>query len=641
MELEELLLLAQQLVNSRAKHEWYDRVVKWAETYKALMTGEEMQKLLLRYVRREDLDMFEQRVALTIAITPAVCAMLMKAFNKVSRNDKIKAKVELNNAAKEKIIKEMADSFYGRKNSQSKGLDYWLKTRFPQLCFSDPNAWVVVEWDAPESLAVPIKPRPFEVRAYEAWNYEVENEDIKWLWVANDIMFKSFVAKSNNNYSAKENETKFIEMWGKKFTMYGEGYTITFTQVDKKFLAATNYELLPGEILWEDEKNKVWFLVRSFETKLSYVPAIRVGYVKDVFTDGATFVNGWHEAMPYLLKSVKTVSELDLTMTLHAFPQKLQYVQKCPGRGKKPCISGYDKEGVKCAGCGGEGYKVHTTTQDVFMMPLPDSSKAEDGFFDLSKMIEYKAPPVDLVKFQAEYVDSLKKDAYAAVFSSTSQTKTAGPSVAGGSPVSATEHLGNTNSVNDAVAPFAEKNSEVWIEFMNVCVNLAGVGSEDVELMHKFPADFKFKSMDELLIDLAAANASGAPSFLIDAINRDIAEMIYDGDEIELAKFYVKRNFYPFNGQTPDEIAMFMSSQFVSERTKILYANFEAIFTDIDLETPEFWLMQDITKQWEIVEKAIDEYQAEITATNTPDLRLGIPGKAPVDPKEVDPTKVK
>ena len=42
------------------------------------------------------------------------------------------------------------------------GFETWLKTRFVELSFGDPNGFIVIEWDA-VGVNETIKPRPFEV----------------------------------------------------------------------------------------------------------------------------------------------------------------------------------------------------------------------------------------------------------------------------------------------------------------------------------------------------------------------------------------------------------------------------------------------------------------------------------------------
>lgn len=652
MQLADAQELSQTMIVTRCQNQHYDRVCHLADQYKALKTGENAKILLKPFTRREDDAAFAQRLLLTILITPAVTSALEKPFNKVSWNKKVKKDFDFKTPLRNATVDKMRESFYGRKKSKNKGLDYWLKTRYPALQFVDPNSWLVIEWDAPESQADVIKPRPFEVASCNAWDWEVENEDTKWLWVHQDINFNKLTKTAGIRKVQRIAEGFYKTNVGNKWTLYDEDYTLVYTQTDPEYLQSIGYVKAENETYWQDPISKDTFSVKVFIPNLSFAPAFRVGYAKDPETNGQTLVNGWHAAMPYLMKSVKTVSEMDLTMALHAFPQKMQYVQKCPGVAKKTCDAGKFPDGQTCSGCKGTGVKIHSSAQDALFFPFPDAGTTNAELLDLEKLLVYKAPPVDLLNFQNTYITGLKNDCQAAVFGQTQLTKVLGPKTQGVAPVTATEANDNIQGVYDALNPFTEKVADTWIEIINIFGLLAGTPqTEDVDITCVFPANPNIKSLSELLTDLQLAFASGAPAFLVDQINNEIAELLYEGDEIAERMYWTKHQFFPFNGQTPDEIALNIASTFVSKFTKVLYSNFESIFADIAMENVDFWFMT-LDKQWPIVEAMVNEYIDEIETDMIPALSIGAqpefsdngagdngsPGEpVPGDPDYVDP----
>lgn len=653
MILQDAIDLAQEMIQTRCQNPNYERVCKLHQQYKALITGENAELLLKQFVRREDEDSFKQRLDLTVMITPAVCAALMKPFNKVSWNKKVKKNYDFGTDARNNTVKQMRDCFYGRKKSKNKGLDYWLKTRFPILQFVDPNAWVVIEWDGPESQADVIKPRPFEVTSEMAWHWSVVNEETKWLWVHEDIVFNQLVKIKGQLKADRIMQGVYDASAGDKFTLYDEDNTLVYTQVDPEYLKSINYTMASNEQIWKDPVTKKVFSLKTFTPKLELTPAFRTGYVKDPETDGQTMVNGFHEAMPYLLKSVKTVSEMDLTMSLHAFPQKMQYVQKCPGStaadygnggiggspGKRrSCNNGYTNTGEICPACKGSGFKVHTSAQDALFFPFPAEGTLNTELLDLEKLLVYKAPPTALLQFQKDYIESLKNECTYAVFTQTQLTKTTGNV---STPVTATEMNNNMQGVYDALHPFTEKVSDTWIEIICIFGLLAGTpADEEIDVSCIFPPNPQMKSIDELLLNLQVAFAAQAPSFLIDQINTDIAEILYEGDDVAQRMYETKHTFYPFNGQSAAEIALNMASTYVSKFTKVLYANFEAIFSDIDLENVDFWFMS-YEEQWKLVEEMVVSYMTEIDTAAMPDLKITTPpaypdASIPADPANPD-----
>lgn len=622
MTLEQLLLLAKSLAATKIKHGWYARVVELAKKYKILITGEDTGTLLSRFIKRETEEMFEQRVRITQSITPSICGSIEKPFNKVGRNNNIVKKVDLKNPTKTKNVATMMSVFYGDQKSNNKGLDYYLQTRFKSLTFSDPNAWVVVEWDTPENRATVIKPRPFEVSAANAWHFKIINDVCKWLWVNEDIKYRL-------NKKVKD---VYQEADGNKFTMYGEDDTIVLQRVNVDYYNEHKEEFGAPKEVWTDEKTRETYLIFTYKPKVKQVPAVRVGYVPDEWTDGATCVNAFHTAMPYLMKTIKAVSELDLTISLHTFPQKLQYVHKCAGVGertkKKKCDYGILPDGTTCSACKGTGYKMHTTAQDAILLPMPEDG---EDLIDLEKLMTYKSPPIDLVKFQDEYVDKLKLNAHSAVFNTTALIRT--PQIS----KTATEIDNNLQGVYDTLEPYTDKVSEVWKYFVRVFALLAAanIDAEGIQIIYRFPSDFKLKTKDMLLVDLMKANESGAPSYYRDSINNDLAEVMYEDDGLAMRKYKTRHAFFPFNGKTPDEIAVLLSSPYVSEFQKVLYANFEAIFSEIDMEQPEFWMIPRLEEQWEILKAKVEEYRAEIQAGREQlKINFGNPAKEEVKVEE-------
>lgn len=600
MKLEAAQQLIKELIATGATHRDYKTVTDLATKLKILITGKGMVGLLKRYSSRETVEQFAQRVALTTAITPAVANSVKNPFNKVGRNDRIKKSITLNNnRGKEKQVEEMLAAFYGSKAEKNTGLDYWLKTRFLNLSFSDPNAWVAIEWKAPESAAEVVFPTPFEITAREAVNFKIVNGVTKWLLAKQEIVF---IEKKGDILTEKD---------GLKYTLYDQDFTIVHTQVDAEYVK--QFDLLPGQEYLTTEDNKTW-LTEWFEPKVGFVPAFRVGYLTDESTNDRTFVNPFNAGMCFFDKSIKANSEFDLSMTLHAFPQKLQYVNKCNGVSKaKRCDNGYDAAGQVCAKCEGTGFAIHKSAQDAIYLKMPDLEEGKQ-VPNLDSMLVYKHPPIELLTFQNNYIQQISTDVHQAVFNSTALVrKTTATSNSNEPTKTATEIDTNMQGYYDAIEPYTEKQSSVYRIVALIACIIAGADPKEVEIEHTFPADPKLKNSDILLSELKAANESGAPSFLKDAINNDLADINFSGDKWGKLKYDVKKRFSPFRGKSEEQINMLLISNYVSLRDKVLYANFESIFQQLELENGSaFYVTQNIKKQSELLEAKISEFILKI-----------------------------
>ena len=600
MDFTEKLTKFKKKKSSNKKHADYTRTVDLAKEYKAHVSGVGIDEYLKRFAKREDEEMFEQRKRLTNSISQSVASSLQKPFYKVARNKNVKKKFTLKgDKTREEIVQKMISGFYGTNELNTKGLDFWLKNRFIELTFTDPNAFVVIEWEAkPEN--VPLEPYPYEVNSIDAYDYIYKHG------VLNELFTRQSETIIYLDKDGAEKE-KVVDA----FTLYEIGSSLKVVEYCPKYFEAK------GIVIDETRQvtfveNEIHFIATYNETNLDFIPAFRVGYIRDTATDGRTFVNPFESAMPYFRKALKAVSELDLSITLHTFPQKLQYVTKCKGKGTKKCNNGMvSGTQTVCSECKGSGLQIHTSGQDAIYFPLPDTP---DEMFDLDKILVYKQPPIDLIKFQNEYVRNLKKDAHLSVYNSN-MFLAEDPQFA----KTATEVNTNTQGIFDTLFPYTEKFSEVWKTAVKVFVRLSGFLT-DFELIHIFPTDLEIKTVAVLMAELKLSNESEAPSYFRDAILEEIANQVYEGDELGREKHFTRHKFFPFSGKTETEIQFLMASPYVSNFTKVLYANFEAIFTDIEKAVPNFYKL-NYNLQWEKLNEFVKPYLEEINSQNEP-LRI-------------------
>lgn len=568
-----------KFIKEDVKHKHYNHVVDLAKDYKILITGKGMKDKLKRFNPRESEIMFKQREALTIAITPAIIHSLMKAFYKVPRTTPLSAKVEIKKDAEgdsDKAVKEITDrmrTFYGT-DSTADGLDYFLQNRLMELSFMDPNSFIVTEWDAFDETKTKATPRPFEVPAADAYNFSFVNNTLEWLHVATKIkMIKPETAKPGS-------EPKYED--GIKHTLYMEDTALVYEQT---LYSKTN---LPTDFNGDIKQiNSKFYLVRELQTKTQKVPAFRVGYLRDIETNGETMVAPFHPAMCFLEKCIKQVSEYDLSHCLHTFPQKIVRLTKvCPGSDGESCKNGKTTTGAICSTCKGTGKAVHTSAQDIIEVELPESIK-DDGLLPLTELVHYVPLPIELLKFQKECVDEFTPLCHQAVFNTTALIKKGNNSTtatAGDPAKTAFEVDNDMDSVDDTLSPFADKYSAIWMSIVEMIAILTE-NEKKVRWIHRMPSKFRLKTRDRLYQEYKLASESAMPSFVIDSITDELAETLYQDDAEELLQYRVKKKFFPFKGKTKDEILLLSTSSEVLKETKVLYNYFDQIFEELEMES--------------------------------------------------------
>lgn len=557
-------------IKNKLTHRDYPRVCALALEYTAYVTGEDNEFLHKQFSPREDTAQFKQKLELSSAVTSAMANGIMNPMYKIGRSradSKITWKKTDKSEDNKSELLDVANKFYGDESVES-----YLTNRMVEIDSTDPNSFIVTEasgsFDPSKPLSATnkkLEAYPFEVNSHEAVNYKFVNNELQFLIVKNDY-----------NGPVKDGKQLVFS----NYTIYLENESVVARQIHKDDLQSfvTENPSLVYDVFYTDEaRDKAdVFIITISEHKAGRIPARRVGTKKDLKTRGRTCVPLMHPAHPYFKKSIKVVSEFDLSTCLHLFPQKIQYSDLCPGdmENQQTCREGKTAEGGTCSLCKGTGYKIHTTGSDVILVKMPKDTK---DMVSLENYITYKGPDLELIKFQMELgLFKLPELALKAVYNSELFST---DSVA----TTATEKNIDLDSVYDTLKPFADNWSAMWKHIMNVIASYRDL-SEGITIQHQYPKDFKMKSLTMLLEDLSKASTSGAPSYIKNEINKDITQKLYIDSPSELLKIDIKNKFFPFNGKTESEISNIITNDLCTKYNKILYANFDNIFDELEVE---------------------------------------------------------
>lgn len=545
-----------------ARHPYYKRVTGLADKYLKLMTGEQIEPLLHQFNPNEDDDMFEQRVRLTKTIVGAVSGKIKGPFEKVARSNNVTKKFMFSGEETEGRITVLEDALSRYWGDET--LDDYMEQRMLDLSFSDPNSFIVTEMITRDDE---IHVFPFEVSSHEAVNYHYTNNSLDYLIV-----------------------------WDgdRKYTMYTLAFTVVIIEKKDNEDKEQKDITVPGEIVTnvsdasekpEDTKMEIGskeFEVRIMDNECNEIPAIRVGYKRDEMTDGNTFVSPMQKAVPRLEKIIKSDSELDLVVSLHAFPQKLQYAQRCQGdiKNNKICDHGHVRgtDGEKCQICKGTGFIFHTSAQSALTYELPtqDELNAGANVPDLDKLIAYKHPDISIIEFENKYTREQEDAAVKDVFLSQNFERSNGTATA-------TEIEYDMDSVYDTLYPFARKFSAVYKK--QVRISACYVGLDDgLTVIHQFPKDFKLKTISQLLAERKAAEDANVPEFFKNQLDNDIAEKLLFDNPAALQKFKAKQQHLPWIGKSAQQINDIIAANRSSKESTTLWVEFENIMRELEDE---------------------------------------------------------
>lgn len=651
--------ILQDVIRKKKEHKHYHHVVEYAARMRRIITGVGLDQELKQFVMREDDELFRQRVALTQLVTPSICNTLITPAKKIPRVKAIIDDININAKqprtrsagtsiaatdteakAIEKIRKGMA-AYYG-----GEGVDRFMEDRVLPLMYLDPNAWILTTFDDFDNRYEVAKPYPTIITSEDAIDFEIANNETQWLVIRKKINYsttKEVQRAANAMGSGTEPERVVTTQEGFLYQIYLDNDVIEYVQVDQDLHKGNDgsFAELPDffsmkregirQSLYKFDANHV-FLVNYYEPKAGVVQAKRVGAILDEATDGATCVSPIQPAMPYLMKSIKAVSELDITIPLHVFLQKIAYQPACRGVNNIiSCNQGKTPQGDTCTVCNGTGWQIHKSAQDAIYLQLPDNP--EDAF-ELNKIISYVDLPIHIVEFLDKFCDKLEEKCIRSVFSTDNYIK------ATFSPT-ATANINNQQSIYDALYP--QKTAYEYIR-MHITKCIAGLMDvKNAIILFQFPRDFKFRSSTDLLGDLKTASESGAPTYVKQEIIRDIVDVYFIDRPDDKKRLEVKQRFSPFDGKSEAEIAVILNNPFMPLHDKILWSSSARIFTEAERMHPResdawFFDMED-NKQVEIVDSIIEDIIAELKAEETVAISFtagGIPDGVTPQGEEID-----
>jgi len=545
-----------RIITDNVTHRDYKHVCDLAEKYYKMVSGDGISDLLEQIITRESQAEFDQRKRLTNSIIPPTLASTKLSFQKAVRKKpkvrKIDWETEGDYEKRQAELELKITEYWG-----DASLEKFFEYAYVDYNYLDPNAFLITEFDEFDSNKEKAKPYPFIATSQQAIMFEFKNNILQYLVVKLPI---TLVDDNGKEYK------------GSKYTIYLGTDTIVFTEVRDKPMFYTLDNDFPEGI----EIGGKYYTVGYFIPKGDKIPARRFGFKHDSQTQGRTFVSVFHDVIPYLNKTLKIDSELDLSTAMTAFPQRFRYVNPCPN---PECKGGTCLDGTTCSVCKGTGREpVHASTMDIQTLELP---RDPQEMFDLEKLLVYKSPPIELLDFQERYIQGLRASVYLMMFNKELMTRNELTNTA-------TEVKITEDNMNDTLKPFASGLSTLWEFVVTDIATFTDLG-KGLIVEHQYPDDFKFKTQSDMMDELKRAKDAGASTSTIAAIEDDINEMLYADRPEELKIIRIKNSYNPFRGYSEENVRLLISQSLTTHYNAVLWANLESIFNDLEQES-EVWI---------------------------------------------------
>lgn len=588
-------------------HSKYNQWAEDAKFWRGIVSGKGLEALIVSYKLRESEEQKDQRVRLTEPPTPEAANRTLAHFNRLQSTDKRSAKITYKKEGEAKaVLTERLNKFSGGRSLE----DFLFETFTPQVA-TDPHSFLLVLFDGPKDdrgtfIEKPF-PRPEIIPTEQIWNLKAENGVHEWLLrrvnhtgkVKGEMMLPATGQISNKEVTWAE------------YTLYFAGYTQTFTEITEANPVDgldANQELI--EVTNKDKKVVQWLLT-TFQTQQTRPPFIQYGYERDP-VDRDSFLSVMHPAKSEFKNLINRASEYALTLALHTFLQKYQYVDECkftaPGQGK--CSHGrMSATNEQCPKCKGSGRDIVATVQDVVTIKYP-----EDGerLMPLNNLIYYPTLPFEIVnhlKLEVdEKPDKIERAMWGILLGEKAEVAK-----------TATEVAKKYDSVYNVLARAAQHWAEMYEHSVKLVAEYAEI-ADGLEVEYTFPADYEMETLDELLLALKNARDAGAGAAVEDYIRGRILKKQSKDNPSMVAWEEAQNNHRPFRTKSETDRAMVLSELPETDYSRILWTFFDEIFAEIRFEDPTFParpFMGGTGSQKEIVKNKVAEFQGRLQVVDT------------------------
>lgn len=556
-----------QVAAGKRTHPHYARTVERAKYYRALSTGAGIEEYMRPFYLRTDADLFAVLCRVTRQITPSVVSnfrdLLETAYRSFYRRELSYGEEEANERRTVEF-EAMLKAYSG-----GKGVDVYLQERLLELQAIDPNAWIVQEWKDFDNVRQFARPYPFEAPSNHAIDFDYEVGELQYLTVQTWL---------DNPEGAKPLQ---------RLTVYQKGGASVLTQLPISGRGLDLSESKEVAILASGSevniKGSMWVYM-EYPNGLEKIMAHRVGYRRDLQTNGETFVWPWEAAEPSLDQSLKIVSELQLTAAHVAFPITVRVGDPCDDEADGGCGGTGKVNDHVCGMCRGTGKKRwSTSTMEEIVVDMPMDAK---DLPDLSKILYYVSPDVSILQWQQQYKKELIGQARRDFIGNDSYDQNDVQPAA----KTATENLLNQQNKNNPVYKYFVFYAAFWQFTVYAIADITGKRN-GLEAQIFVGKDLKLKTIGELMVELEAATTSGAGAAVIRSIQWDMMRIVTLDNPEDFIEYQIQDRFDPFAGCTPEEKALKAADPLVPLPKRVLYANLGWIFDEIEQDNMGFYKM--------------------------------------------------
>lgn len=527
---------------------------------------------------RETAAQVEQRLRLTNPITAAAISPALAYVEELQRTDGVHRMGVFQDQARFEQVQESMGMYYAGQSIQE-----FTFQAVKMANERDPNSWLVFERkELPNAAGYTFYPVLVESERAVDWRFDETGK-------LQHLVF------SEEEYQSKQIAGGVEVAHVNHFYLYAPGYAAFAQYMGDD--TAPRYEDQAYSIDGADD-----YLIWIFVTGTIETPAIRLGAYQSELDVNAPCELLYEPARGYLKDLMGVKSSLDLNMVIHMYLRLFQYVKGCEAVDDQglQCIDGYYAADRKrpCATCGGTGKIIHGGEQDVVTFRFPDS---KEQFVDLAQVAHYLVPPIEVLLNQQDQVKYLASILTYVIYSQETSQEV--------NIQTATQFAINYSRIYNKLYPIALKVGQVESMAYRVGMQYYGAFKDGDNYHVTYPMDFAMKKESELIADLAAAKAAGAPYSVQKAISDALLKKKHKDNPAFVNDQLAFDALKPFSDKSPEELAMILATRAKTDPKRVAWENWQEIQHNIQARLKDrgaaFYLYPMEVQRKEIAEEVV------------------------------------
>lgn len=507
------------------KNSILEKAVNDADFQQKLYTGKNQDEIITNYRINESDNQKKQRKRITISRTKHIIRQIENVINQLANLDKPAIDVYHENEA---IIEDVKNFIYN--NNLDKIAFEFIK----HFNIVDANAFIVAGVNEVEEIDFVVYP------SSAIFDMKVMNDNLKYVCFKLDRKVKDGLIVSDY------------------FIYYDKGVIKLY---DRREYNGSGTEVYEG------------FIIENYDTNVFY--CFPVGAIKDVTNLMKTYISILESSSELFKSLIWQGSELDSNKATHGIIQKFQRTTPCTNVGTiddKMCqcvngkmYSGNDLLG-QCQKCKGTGLAIHTSSQDIIMLPMP--KPGDNTNIGLSDLVHIEYVPDGFLNFLKEEINELKAEIIRSVFNASNLTK---PEIA----QTATEAVIDLQGIYATLNLLGSKVSDAFIWMVDVYCDVKGYSG--VSTLHGYTFNLKLETIETLSDKRKKLTDAGAPIEVIKAVDMAILQKQNIDNPQAINKYVIWEKYRPFNEKSNDQVNVILMSLPETNYYKVLYNFFGII----------------------------------------------------------------